>query len=80
MWLALLMLVAPAVAVRAADTVQSGPLVCRFDGAGMPVRIRSAGRLWLDEPVRVNVRNEVTNVSGGAKSESRWSAGRPEAA
>jgi hypothetical protein len=76
MWLALLMLVALPVVARTADAVQSGPLVCNFDGEGMPVRIRTAGRLWLDEPVRVSMRNEVTNVSGGAKTESRWSAGR----
>ncbi len=76
MWLALLMLLAPPVAVGSADAVQKAPLVCRLDGDGMPVRIRSARRLWLEELARVSLRNEVTNISVTQKTESHWSAGR----
>jgi hypothetical protein len=75
MWLAALILLAPPTAARAADSVRNGPLICQFDAQGIPVRIRSAARVWLDEPARVSVRNEVTDVSGGVATTSLWSAG-----
>jgi len=56
--------------------VKSGPLACQFDSRGLPVRMRSAARVWLSEPAHLAVRNEVTGVSGDVRAESHWSSGR----
>ncbi|MGO9241821.1 MAG: hypothetical protein ACLQBJ_13525 [Bryobacteraceae bacterium] len=76
MWLAALVFLASPVPAHAVDSVRNGPLICQFDASGIPVRIRSAARVWLDERARVSVRNEVTDVSGGAPTASLWSTGR----
>lgn len=58
--------------LRAAE---GGGLRCRTDSAGLPVRIASGKRVWLNSPVYLAVRNELTGVTGGVAVRSHWSAG-----
>lgn len=57
--------------LRAAE---GGGLRCHTDSAGLPVRIASGKRVWLNSPVYLAVRNELTGVTGGVAVRSHWSA------
>jgi hypothetical protein len=69
-----------------AATVKCGDLKATLSGEGLPQRIESGPRVWMDNAAYVSVRNEVTQVTAtpqagqiaalDLKCTSRWSSSR----